>query len=621
MFYFWPVSEKLVIQDVTLRGNRVRILLLLVIMAFSASSASADTWALLVGIDDYRDARISDLDYTVLDVTRFYETLSDRQVCGITKPNAFLMTNRSTGENVPTHTNVIERLRQLSGKVNTEDTFIFYFSGHGMVRDGNHYLLSINSDLRSLDTLELTAIPLEKLHQLLSRIEAHQVLVLLDACRNDPEKGKGDADNLLTTEFARSVQIRPRNGTTESPALTATYYACSPDERAYECSKRQSGVFSFYLAEGLRGDAADTNGQVTLRSLATYVTSQVTTWSEEHLSSDKHQTPWLVSQGAADMVLVKGNGTQQRPARELSRPERQQPSRQDRQSSAPVEASKSVAYKIHAGESAALKNAATKSMNSLTLYLNHALTEQRVVLPQKSTVALVAVKRDDARDRQAERLLSTELWNVSEQLRFRMVDRDYVEERLQELDFSLSDLVDPAQAPRIGKALGASHLIVGENLPIQRGRELHLTLMETETGEIIWKALESGYPPKSPWGAGLASLVLPGAGQFMNGSLGKGTLSLMIASGAAAGTVFYHTRYSDIYDGYRRARTLEDIQRYYDDSRTPYYIRNALAGVYVAWALYTAYDAHHEAAWYQERRRVQVDVRPGSVEVGFGTQW
>ena len=169
--------------------------ILLLVMLLFPPVAAGETWALLVGVDDYQDPRISDLNYTVNDVIALYDALIDPQVGGLPKSQAYLMTNRSTGEDLPTHTNVLFRLENLAARIKPEDTFIFYFSGHGMVRQAEQYLLSINSDPRSLTTLASTAIALKHLQQLLKQIQAHQVILFLDMCRNDPEAGKGEEDN------------------------------------------------------------------------------------------------------------------------------------------------------------------------------------------------------------------------------------------------------------------------------------------------------------------------------------------------------------------------------------------------------------------------------------------
>ena len=46
----------------------------------------------------------------------------------------------------PTNINIVKRLGILAQQVKPEDTFIFYFSGHGIVNDGSSFLLVANVD-------------------------------------------------------------------------------------------------------------------------------------------------------------------------------------------------------------------------------------------------------------------------------------------------------------------------------------------------------------------------------------------------------------------------------------------------------------------------------------------
>ena len=128
----------------------------------------------------------------------------------------------------------MKRLSLLSQRINAEDTFIFYFSGHRISRGEDSFLLTANSDSTNLDTLELTATPLGKVQEILARIKANQMLNIIDVCRNDPSSGGGDDDNLLTDTFARDLKLKHQNKSPNKPAVGATLYACSVGERAYE---------------------------------------------------------------------------------------------------------------------------------------------------------------------------------------------------------------------------------------------------------------------------------------------------------------------------------------------------------------------------------------------------
>ena len=282
--------------------------ILLILLSIS-SLATAEKYALLVGINDYQ-GDISPLRYCEADVAVFRQALIE--LAGFKADNVFLMTSRMSGPKQPTNINVIKRLSLLSEQVQDDDTFIFYFSGHGISKDGHSFLLATNSDSTTVDTLKISGIPLDQVNQILSRIQADQLLTIIDACRNDPESGRGEKDNLLTDSFSRGFKIARTSDSSGRPKMSATLYACNVGERAYEWAEKEHGVFSYYLLEGLKGKAVNSQGEVVMTDLADYTQQKVVEWSKTH--KGKIQTPWLEQSGGAKMVLVRGVGKSQNPA-------------------------------------------------------------------------------------------------------------------------------------------------------------------------------------------------------------------------------------------------------------------------------------------------------------------
>ena len=260
----------------------------------------AEKYALLVGINDYR-GDISPLRYCVADVEAFSQALVE--VAGFAEERVYLMTSQMSGQKDPTNVNVIKQLSILSERVKPEDTFIFYFSGHGVSKDGQSFLLATNSDSTTTDTLEISGIPLAKVSQILSRIQAKQLLTVIDACRNDPNAGRGEQDNLLTNSFSRGFKIKRGNDNSGTPKVSATLYACNIGERAYEWPEKEHGVFSYFLLEGIKGEATNQNGEITIVDLADYTQKKVVRWAEEFRG--KNQRPWLDQSGGAKLVLVE----------------------------------------------------------------------------------------------------------------------------------------------------------------------------------------------------------------------------------------------------------------------------------------------------------------------------
>ena len=153
-----------------------RVLLLLFFFLLVATPTDAEKWALLVGINNYPND-ISNLKYCLADVVAFRDALVN--VAGFKPNKVFLMTDEMEGQMQPTHVNVIMRLDILASQIKPQDTLVFYFSGHGISRQDQSFLLAANSVTTTGNTLELTAIPLQKVTEILSRIKAQQLLTII----------------------------------------------------------------------------------------------------------------------------------------------------------------------------------------------------------------------------------------------------------------------------------------------------------------------------------------------------------------------------------------------------------------------------------------------------------
>jgi len=267
-------------------------------VAPGAAAVAGEKWALLVAIDGYESPEINGLQFCVADARAVAETLIARE--DFPPGHVYLMTGADTGEMRATHVNVFKRLDALAKKVRPGDTFLFYFAGHGFTREGKHFLATVNADSATVETLQLTAVPLEMLKAKMSKIAARQTVFILDACRNDPEKGRGEGDNVRTAELSVALADAAR-ATGGGLAGSALLFACAEGERAYDWPEQGHGVFSYYLVEGLGGGAAEPDGQLTLTGLADYTQRKVQAWCEER---NKRQRPDLLQQGAAKIVLA-----------------------------------------------------------------------------------------------------------------------------------------------------------------------------------------------------------------------------------------------------------------------------------------------------------------------------
>jgi formylglycine-generating enzyme required for sulfatase activity/uncharacterized caspase-like protein len=110
------------------------------------------------------------------------------------------------------------------------DNFWFFFAGHGRRERDRDYIMPIDADPGNV---EETAIPVSYVTERLRRCGAENVILLLDACRNE---GARDGQGIGT----------------EAHAGVVTISSCSPSERSYEIAEVQHGAFTYSILEGLR---------------------------------------------------------------------------------------------------------------------------------------------------------------------------------------------------------------------------------------------------------------------------------------------------------------------------------------------------------------------------------
>jgi hypothetical protein len=126
-----------------------------------------------------------------------------------------------------------------------------------------------------------------------------QTLLLIDACRNDPT-GRSDTDNRLSKEFADALRFDVRNREVNAFAVL---FAASIGQRAYEYIEKKQGYFTWALVQGLRGEAANAVGDITLSSLLSYIQTTVPKRVALDFGS-RSQRPYAVIEGYRAEALI-----------------------------------------------------------------------------------------------------------------------------------------------------------------------------------------------------------------------------------------------------------------------------------------------------------------------------
>jgi hypothetical protein len=264
-------------------------------------------WALVVGVDRYDDPQIVPLRGAGNDAAAMAEAISG--YAGFPKEQVVLLSPDQPRNRQPTRANILFQISNLSQLVPKDGLFLFFFAGHGVEREGNAFLMPADARMtENIKILEATGIGVTNLRTWIQDMSVKQVLIFLDACRNNPVAGRGgDEPNALTETFTQGFRFDQRN---EGIEAFAVLYATAVGQRAYEYSERRHGYFTWAVVEGLKGGAANEKGEVTLAGLEKYVQDVVPRRVQIELGAEKAQKPFAEVSGYRAGELVIANVAQ-----------------------------------------------------------------------------------------------------------------------------------------------------------------------------------------------------------------------------------------------------------------------------------------------------------------------
>lgn len=216
-----------------------------------------------ISCEDYTE--YNDISYCHADLLLLSDTLRD--YCDYDENNIiYELLYPGSKENDPGYW--YQKIKEIAKKVSKVDTILFYFAGHGMVKDSDAFFLLADS---KPGREKETAISLHKIKEILKKADC-SIFLILDACHSGVETRDYHALGIDNTSIDKSW---------------ATLASCSEHESSFPDSSKEQGIFTFYVSEVIKKWEKEKN--ITIEGLKIAVADSMEKWCKANVL-EQHPT-------------------------------------------------------------------------------------------------------------------------------------------------------------------------------------------------------------------------------------------------------------------------------------------------------------------------------------------
>lgn len=233
-------------------------------------------YALIVGTSDYRGTAL-DLSFADKDATDISNALqlAGNELFGAKNTFVHLL-NTESNSIEPTKNNIDSVFNALSAKVNADDIFLLYLSGHGVnygSPNSQFYYLTkgvASEDIADKNIRDNYTVSSQEFTNYLKNIAANKQIMVLDACSS------GSLVNNLLSQ-SRSLSSNQKRAFERMKDRTGVFILAgsAADKVSYEASAFGQGLLTYSLLSGMRGGALRENQFVDVMQLFQYSADKV----------------------------------------------------------------------------------------------------------------------------------------------------------------------------------------------------------------------------------------------------------------------------------------------------------------------------------------------------------
>ena len=271
-----------------------------------AAEATGDLYILALGLNDYKNSNYN-LNYGVADAQAFADALEQRakRIFRLINKQVILSPPMNSGSSPPTKASIEAAFATIIANARPQDVFVFYYSGHGVMSEGDNGALPqfylVPYDVTKLygddEGLASKGMSADLLKELCLRVKAQKQVIVLDACH-----AGGAIERFGSRGAIEEKAIAQLNRSTGFAVLAST----NSEQIAREFAKLGHGVFTYALLKGLSGEADRSNpptGKITVHQLVAYLDDQVPELSLEYRGTRQYPTNY--SRGQDFPLVVK----------------------------------------------------------------------------------------------------------------------------------------------------------------------------------------------------------------------------------------------------------------------------------------------------------------------------
>jgi len=264
-------------------------------------------YSVVVGIDQYKNNAMSQLNYAKNDAMAFYDLLTSVDGMNVSKKNVQLLVDEKASlVNIKKALGIF-----LAQNASEQDTVIIFYAGHGAPEadltgtadDGvEKYLVPYDADP---ELLYATGLPMTEVENIFKRIISKRVVLFLDTCYSGASGGRSfSAFNYKTRGITR-VSRRFLDNLAFQGSGRIILTASRPNELSLEFDRLAHGLFTYYLLDGLKGKAdSNQDGNIAIREIYNYIHKNVSTTARQE---GTNQNPMLIGAVSGEIIIRKIN--------------------------------------------------------------------------------------------------------------------------------------------------------------------------------------------------------------------------------------------------------------------------------------------------------------------------